>query len=132
MGWRFGHPIQRIALIFLTWKSLLYPFTAAGKKRVNDASIGERKHLLPEDTLYICIEGGDYHQFGSCEINPDDHLATTSRASQHEQIIQATLEIFQTVSELVDSGKYFGKDLRDFLPDRPKSAGIWANLGSLN
>jgi dienelactone hydrolase len=67
--------------------------------RVNDSSIGARKHLLPEDTLYIRIEGGDHHQFGSYEINPDEHLATTSRASQHEQIIRATLDILETVSQ---------------------------------
>jgi dienelactone hydrolase len=66
--------------------------------RVNDASVGERKYLLPEDTLYIRIEGGDHHQFGSYEINPRDHLATISRASQHEQIIQATLEILREIS----------------------------------
>ncbi len=68
------------------------------EERVNDASIGERKHLLPEDTLYIRIEGGDHHQFGAYEINPDDHLATISRASQHEQIIQATLDLLIAVS----------------------------------
>ena len=67
--------------------------------RVNDVSVGERKHLLPEDTLYIRIEGGDHHQFGSYEINLEDHLATTSRASQHEQIIQSTLEILRIVSQ---------------------------------
>ncbi len=67
--------------------------------RVNDTSIGERKHLLPEDTHYIRIEGGDHHQFGSYEIDPQDHLATTSRASQHQQIIEATLEILREVSQ---------------------------------
>jgi hypothetical protein len=67
--------------------------------RVNDESVAERKHLLPEDTLYIRIEGGDHHQFGSYEINPKDHLATTSRASQHEQIIQATLAILRDISQ---------------------------------
>jgi dienelactone hydrolase len=66
--------------------------------RVNDASIGERTYLLPEDTLYIRIEGGDHHQFGSYEINLEDHLATTSRASQHEQIIHATLETLREIS----------------------------------
>jgi len=50
-------------------------------------------------TRYIRIEGGDHHQFGSYEINPEDHLATISRASQQQQIIQATLDILQTVSE---------------------------------
>ena len=67
--------------------------------RVNDESVAERKHLLPEDTLYIRIEGGDHHQFGSYEINHKDHLATTSRASQHEQIIQATSEILRDISQ---------------------------------
>jgi dienelactone hydrolase len=67
--------------------------------RVNENSVAERKHLLPENTLYIRIEGGDHHQFGSYEINVEDHLATTSRVSQHEQIIQATLDILQMVSQ---------------------------------
>lgn len=66
--------------------------------RVNDASVGERKHLLPDDTLYVRIEGGDHHQFGSYEINSKDHLATISRASQHEQIIQATLEVLRKIA----------------------------------
>ena len=67
--------------------------------RVNDESVGERKHLLPEDTRYVRIEGGDHHQFGAYEINPQDHLATISRASQHDQIIQATLEILREASQ---------------------------------
>ena len=67
--------------------------------RVNDSSVGQRKHLLPEDTLYIRIEGGDHHQFGAYEINPTDHLATISRESQHEQIIAATLPILEAVSK---------------------------------
>jgi hypothetical protein len=66
--------------------------------RVNDASVGERKHLLPDDTRYVRIEGGDHHQFGSYKINPNDHLATISRASQHEQILQATLEVLREIS----------------------------------
>ena len=70
--------------------------------KVNDTSVGERKHLLPEDTLYIRIEGGDHHQFGSYEINPADHLATISRESQHQQIIAATLQILEAVSKLSD------------------------------
>ena len=68
------------------------------EQRVNDTSVGERKHLLPDDTEYVRIEGGDHHQFGSYEINPADHLATISRESQHEQIIAATLPILEVVS----------------------------------
>ena len=67
--------------------------------RVNDTSVGERKHLLPKDTLYVRIEGGDHHQFGSYKINPADHLATTSRESQHQQIVAATLPILEAASK---------------------------------
>jgi pimeloyl-ACP methyl ester carboxylesterase len=67
---------------------------------VNDASVGEREHLLPEDTRYIRIEGGDHHQFGSYMVNPDERHATISRESQHEQIIRATLELLQHVSQV--------------------------------
>ena len=66
---------------------------------VNDASVGEREHLLPEDTQYIRIEGGDHHQFGSYEVNPDERYATISRESQHEQVIKATLAVLQQVSQ---------------------------------
>jgi len=66
---------------------------------VNDESIAGRIHLLPEDTQYVRIEGGDHHQFGSYEIKPENDHAEISRGSQHEQIIQATLEILQAISE---------------------------------
>ena len=66
---------------------------------VNDNSVAERKDLLPDDTQYVRIEGGDHHQFGSYEIKPEDDHAAISRASQHEQIIQATLEILQSISQ---------------------------------
>ena len=68
------------------------------EQRVNDASVGERKHLLPDDTQYVRIEGGDHHQFGSYEIDLADHRATISRVSQHQQIIAATLPILEVVS----------------------------------
>jgi len=70
------------------------------EQRVTDASVGERKHLLPSDTRYVRIEGGDHHQFGSYEIDPADHLATISRASQHQRITAETLPILGTASDL--------------------------------
>jgi dienelactone hydrolase len=66
--------------------------------RVNDNSVAERRHLLPEDTHYTRIEGGDHHQFGSYEIEPEDHHATIDRSTQQEQIIQATLSLLQSAS----------------------------------
>ena len=62
-------------------------------------SVGKRAHLLPEDTLYIRIEGGDHHQFGSYQIDPGDHLATISRTSQHQQIVQATLKLLSEIKD---------------------------------
>jgi predicted esterase len=67
--------------------------------RVNQSSVVERQHLLPEDTIYFRIEGGDHHQFGSYEIDPKDNHATISRESQHEQILQSTLSLLETASE---------------------------------
>ena len=66
--------------------------------RVNDTSVGERKSLLPDDTRYVRIEGGDHHQFGSYVVDPDERLAVISRASQHAQILAATLPILEVVS----------------------------------
>lgn len=67
--------------------------------RVTDSSLAERKHLLPAETVYVRIEGGAHHQFGSYEIDPKDHLATISRDSQHQQIVQATLSLLESVSK---------------------------------
>jgi pimeloyl-ACP methyl ester carboxylesterase len=67
--------------------------------RVTDSSVAERKHLLPADTVYVRIEGGDHHQFGSYEIDPKDHRATISRDSQQQQIIEATLSLLESVSK---------------------------------
>jgi len=69
--------------------------------RVTDSSVAERQHLLPADTVYVRIEGGDHHQFGSYVIDPEDHLATVDRGSQQQQIIQATLSLLDTVSATI-------------------------------
>ena len=69
--------------------------------RVTDSSVAARQHLLPAETVYVPIEGGDHHQFGSYEIEPEDHLATISRDSQQQQIIEATLSLLESVSDPV-------------------------------
>jgi len=67
--------------------------------RVTDSSVAERGRLLPADTVYVRIEGGDHHQFGSYEIDPEDHLATIDRGSQQQQIVEATLTLIELVSD---------------------------------
>ena len=70
------------------------------EKRVNESSVGERKHLLPAKTRYARIEGGNHHQFGSYEIDATDHLATISRESQQQPIIAATMPLLEAASNL--------------------------------
>jgi hypothetical protein len=65
---------------------------------VTDESVGARKHLLPPDALYIKIEGGDHHQFGSYALTTEENLATISREAQHAQIISAMLELLQSIA----------------------------------
>jgi pimeloyl-ACP methyl ester carboxylesterase len=69
--------------------------------RVTDSSVAERQHLLPADTIYVRIEGGDHHQFGSYEIDAKDYLATIDRESQQHQILQATLSLLESVSNTI-------------------------------
>lgn len=66
---------------------------------VNDSSIAERYHLLPADTVYVRVDGGDHHQFGTYKINPADHHATLDRASQQEQIVTATLDVLASFAD---------------------------------
>jgi predicted esterase len=74
--------------------------------RVTDSSVAERQHLLPADTVYVRIEGGDHHQFGCYEIDPEDHHATVDRDSQQQQIIQATLSLLDSVSTTIGDWAY--------------------------
>jgi hypothetical protein len=66
--------------------------------RVTDESVGTRQHLLPPDTQYIKIEGGDHHQFGAYQLTSEPDLATISREDQHTQILAATLDLLQAVA----------------------------------
>jgi hypothetical protein len=66
----------------------------------NRESVQERMELLPADTIYVEIEGGDHHQFGTYLIDPEDHLALTSQQDQQEQIIRATLDMLAEISGL--------------------------------
>jgi dienelactone hydrolase len=66
--------------------------------RVTDESVGARKRLLPLDTLYIKIEGGDHHQFGAYQLTTEADLATVSREVQQAQILAATLALLNSAA----------------------------------
>jgi len=68
--------------------------------RANPAAVAERGYLLPIDTVYVEISGGDHHQFGSYLIDPEDHHATISIETQQGQIIRATLDLLARISEI--------------------------------
>jgi poly(3-hydroxyalkanoate) synthetase len=63
----------------------------------NRESVLERAALLPADTVYLEIEGGDHHQFGTYLIDPEDDLALIPREEQQKQIIQGTLDMLGLV-----------------------------------
>jgi pimeloyl-ACP methyl ester carboxylesterase len=49
--------------------------------------------LLPPDTLFIPIEGGNHAQFGDYGPQPGDNPATISAAEQQAQAVAATVEL---------------------------------------
>lgn len=61
--------------------------------------VEEKKILLPPDTVYVEIPGGDHHQFGSYLIDPEQDHSTTPRAVQQDLIIKATLDLLKTAAQ---------------------------------
>jgi len=65
---------------------------------VDKPVIDEKKVLLPADTVYLEIPGGDHHQFGTYLVDAGVDKSTTPRATQQELIVQGTLDLLNTVS----------------------------------
>jgi len=61
------------------------------------AKIDASHELLPADTVWFPINGGNHAQFGWYGDQPGDNPATISRQEQQAQIIQANIELFQAV-----------------------------------
>jgi hypothetical protein len=78
--------------------NITIPIFGSLDPRVNDDSVLKRQRLLSRDISIVRIDGGDHHQFGSYQIDPEDRPATIGRASQQQQITQATLQVLETVS----------------------------------
>jgi hypothetical protein len=53
--------------------------------------------LLPSDTTWVPIEGGNHSQFGWYGDQPGDNPASISRLEQQKQIVDATLDLLQSV-----------------------------------
>jgi len=59
--------------------------------------IDASRELLPADTTWVPIEGGNHAQFGWYGDQSGDNPATISRQDQQAQLIQATLDLLQSV-----------------------------------
>jgi pimeloyl-ACP methyl ester carboxylesterase len=55
--------------------------------------------LLPVDTRYVPIEGGNHAQMGWYGPQPGDGTATISREDQQQQVVAATEELLSTVGK---------------------------------
>jgi hypothetical protein len=51
----------------------------------------ESRVLLPADTTWVVIEGGNHAQFGDYGFQSGDNIATISAADQQAQIVEATV-----------------------------------------
>ena len=53
--------------------------------------------LLPQDTVWVPIEGGDHAQFGWYGPQSGDNPATISREEQQAQVVRATLDLLASL-----------------------------------
>ncbi|MBL8089182.1 MAG: alpha/beta hydrolase [Anaerolineales bacterium] len=57
--------------------------------------VEDARALLPEDTIYVAIDGGNHAQFGSYGLQAGDYTATISPLEQWTQTVDATVEFMQ-------------------------------------
>lgn len=55
--------------------------------------------LLPTDTQFIVIEGGNHSQFGNYGLQPGDHVATISWQEQQAQAVAATGKLLDSLNK---------------------------------
>lgn len=55
--------------------------------------------LLPADTSWIVIEGGNHAQFGDYGLQPGDNVAAISAAGQQAQVVTATVEFLDSLGK---------------------------------
>jgi pimeloyl-ACP methyl ester carboxylesterase len=67
-----------------------------GRARFESA---ETRALLPSDTRFVAIEGGNHEQMGDYTGQPNDPPATISRDEQQAVARSATLEVLRHVSD---------------------------------
>jgi hypothetical protein len=64
---------------------------------VTQENIESSRALLPPDTAFVAIEGGNHVQFGWYGSQDGDNSATISRLEQQEQTITATIHLLKKI-----------------------------------
>jgi pimeloyl-ACP methyl ester carboxylesterase len=59
--------------------------------------IAASRSLLPADTTWVSVSGGDHAQFGWYGPQPGDNPAVITREDQQQQIVQATSSFLKTL-----------------------------------
>ena len=62
------------------------------------AEIDAARSLLPEDTVYVAIEGGNHAQFGDYGVQQGDGPAAIDHAEQQAQAVEATIALLERIS----------------------------------
>jgi dienelactone hydrolase len=112
MAARFAYRSPRIAEGLVLWASYPAASDDLSDRDIAVASIyatrdglatlekiDASRPLLPPDTVWIAIEGGNHAQFGWYGPQAGDNAATISRAEQQVQVIEATERLLRIVAE---------------------------------
>lgn len=59
----------------------------------------DSRALLPADTTWVVIEGGNHAQFGNYGPQPGDNPATISASDQQAQVVRATMEFLDSLDD---------------------------------
>ncbi|HSL46619.1 MAG TPA: alpha/beta hydrolase [Anaerolineales bacterium] len=71
-----------------------------GTEDMNGVAVFEEKHaLLPADTQYVVVQGGNHAQFGDYGAQPGDNEAAISRADQQKQTVEATVQFLKELNQ---------------------------------
>jgi hypothetical protein len=62
--------------------------------------IDASRPLLPADTTWVEIIGGNHAQFGWYGSQPGDQAASISRQDQQSQVVQSTLDLLNSISNM--------------------------------
>lgn len=71
-----------------------------GTQDISGVRAFENSHaLLPADTRYVAIQGGNHAQFGDYGVQPGDKEATITRAEQQKQAVEATVQFLKEIGQ---------------------------------